>query len=150
MATALVSLLVQVIFSTKNRADLITPEIEPGLYDYLGGIAKNHKSRLLAANGTANHSHLLISLGKTIALSELIAEIKRDSSKWVKEQGRDFRDFYWQEGYGAFSLGQSQVPTVKKYIAEQKVKHQTRTFEHEFIGFLEKYEVEYDERYVWD
>lgn len=150
MATTLVSLLVHVIFSTKNRADIITPEIEPGLYEYMGGIARNHKSRLLAANGTANHSHLLISLGKTIALSELIAEIKRDSSKWAKDRSRGFRDFYWQEGYGAFSIGQSQTSEVKRYIAEQKEKHQARTFEREFIGFLKKYEVEYDERYIWD
>ena len=150
MAQTLVSLLVHVIFSTKNRADLIVTEIEQELFAYIGGIVNNNKSKLLAANGTMNHVHLLISLSKTISLSELVGDIKRDSSTWIKSGGAEFRDFYWQDGYGAFSIGQSQAPAVKNYIARQKQKHEKISFENEFRGFLRKYEIEYDERYVWN
>jgi putative transposase len=149
MAQTLVSLLVHIIFSTKNREEIITPEIEPDLYSFIGGILKNNKSKLLAANGTTDHIHLLVSLGKTISLSELVGDIKRDSSVWMKVQDRNFENFYWQDGYGAFSIGQSQVATVKNYIAKQKVKHRKVNFQTEFRDFLKKYEVVYDEQYVW-
>ncbi|MFZ1702414.1 MAG: IS200/IS605 family transposase [Pyrinomonadaceae bacterium] len=149
MPQSLVKMLVHVVFSTKNRADLIAPEIEGGLFSYISGIIENSGSKLIIANGTANHIHLLISLGKTGNISKLIGDIKRASSVWVKEQG-DFRDFYWQEGYGAFSIGQSQVPAVVKYISAQKEHHANQDFMAEFRGLLKRYEVDYDERYVWD
>src|SRR5205823_4147452 len=145
-----VSLIVHVVFSTKHRANLIDPEIEQELFAYIGGIVKNHESRLLAIGGTPNHVHLLISQSKNIALSVLVAEIKRDSSKWIKTKGAMFRAFGWQDGYGAFSIGESNVPALKQYIARQKEKHQERPFEEEFLAFLKKYGVKYDERYVWD
>jgi len=97
-----------------------------------------------------NHAHLLISQSKKIALSDVIAEVKKSSSKWIKTKGNNYKHFHWQDGYGAFSVGQLQVKDVKKYIAEQKIKHHTRTFENEFRAFLKKYEIEYDERYIWD
>jgi REP element-mobilizing transposase RayT len=150
MPQSLVKMLVHVVFSTKNRANLITPEIEPHLFGYMSGIVDNNSSKLILANGTENHVHLLVSLGKTICVSELIGDIKRDSSKWIKPQGREFRDFHWQEGYGAFSVGQSQVKDVMHYIANQKTKHARTSFEDEFRDFLRKYEIDYDERYVWD
>ena len=125
------------------------PEIEDGLFGYMHGIVENNKSKLILANGTANHVHLLISLGKTMDISELIGDIKRDSSVWIKEQG-DFRNFYWQEGYGAFSIGQSQVPAVVQYIQNQKEHHAKQDYKTEFRDLLKKYQVEYDERYVWD
>ena len=149
MPQSLVKILVHAVFSTKNRADLIVPEIEDGLFGYMHGIVENNKSKLILANGTANHVHLLISLGKTMDISELIGDIKRDSSVWIKGQG-DFPGFYWQEGYGAFSIGQSQVPRVVRYIQNQKEHHAKQDYKTEFRGFLKKYEVEYDERYVWD
>jgi REP element-mobilizing transposase RayT len=150
MPQSLVKMLVHVVFSTKNRANLITPEIEPHLFGYMSGIVDNNSSKLILANGTENHVHLLVSLGKTICVSELIGDIKRDSSKWIKPQGREFRDFHWQEGYGAFSVGQSQVKDVMHYIANQKTKRARTSFEDEFRDFLRKYEIDYDERYVWD
>ena len=94
--------------------------------------------------------HLLVSLGKTISVSELIGDIKRDSSKWIKLQDRSLADFYWQEGYGAFSVGQTQIEEVKNYIASQKEHHAKASFQTEFRYFLKKYEIDYDERYVWD
>ncbi len=147
MPQSLVKILVHVVFSTKNRVDLIYPEIEKELYAYIHGIVENNKSKLIIGNGTANHVHLLISMGKTVYISELVGDIKRGSSVWMKQHEKAF---YWQEGYGAFSIGESQVPRVVKYIAEQKEHHAKKDFKDEFRGLLRKYRVEYDERYVWD
>jgi putative transposase len=147
MPQSLVRILIHVVFSTKNRIDLIPPEIETGLYGYIHGIIENNNSKLILANGTANHIHLLISLGKMIEIGKLIGKIKRGSSVWMKELG--VQKFYWQEGYGAFSIGQSQVEAVTKYIEGQKEHHRQSDFQDEFRSLLQKYQVEYDERYVW-
>jgi putative transposase len=150
MPQSLVKILLHVVFSTKNRAGLLTPGIENDLFAYMSGIVENNKSKLILANGTTNHVHMLISLGKSLSVSELIGDIKRDSSVWIKKQDSQFSEFHWQEGYGAFSTGQSQVDKVMKYIAEQKIHHRQKTFENEMRGFYRKYQVEFDERYVWD
>jgi REP element-mobilizing transposase RayT len=147
MPQSLVKLLVHVVFSTKNRVDLIAPTIEAELFGYIHGIVENNKSKLIIANGTSNHVHLLISLGKTLDISTLVGDIKRDSSVWMKTHRKDF---YWQDGYGAFSIGRSQVDGVVKYIRDQKEHHAGQDFKTEFRALLEKYQVEYDERYVWD
>ena len=149
MAQTLVSLMVNLIFSTKNREPLITPEIEPELFAYVGGILKNHESRLLDAGGTADHVHLLISQSKNIALSSLMKDVKKDSSSWIKTKGRMFRNFHWQDGYGGFSIAESNVPELKKYIASQKEHHRIRSFQEELIQFLNEYGIQYDERYLW-
>ena len=149
MAQTLVSLLVDLVFSTKNRANLITPEIEPDLYKYISGTLNGLQSPCLKIGGTANHLHLLVSLSKNFALAFLLEELKKSSSKWIKRQDRSFASFKWQEGYGAFSIGQSNVATLKRYIDGQKRHHQKRTFKDELRGLLKKYEVEYDERYIW-
>jgi len=142
--------MIHLIFSTKNREPFITPGVESDLYGYMGGILRNHDSRLLAAGGTADHVHLLISQSKNIALSSLLKDLKKDSSSWIKTMGREFRNFHWQDGYGAFSVGQREIPALKKYIANQKEHHRKRTFQEEFIGFLEEYGIAYDERYLWN
>ena len=149
MAQTLVSLLIHVIFSTKNREPLITPEIEPELFAYIGGIVKNHESRLLDAGGTADHVHLLISQSKNIALSSLMKDLKKDSSSWIKSKDRHFRNFHWQDGYGAFSIHQTDISGLNKYIAGQKDHHGKRTFQEELIAFLDEYGMTYDERYLW-
>ncbi len=149
MAQTLVSLYVHIVFSTKNRVDMIQTDIEEELWAYIGGILKNNKSKLLASNGTQNHIHLLISLSKNIALSELVGDIKRDSSKWIKTFSEHYQNFQWQDGYGAFSVGHTQIEDVKIYIANQKIHHAETTFEDELRYFLNKYEVEYDENYIW-
>jgi REP element-mobilizing transposase RayT len=150
MAQTLVSLLVHLVFSTKHRQDFITPEIEPHLYAYLGGIARNHQARLLSAGGTTNHIHLLISQSKNLALSDLLKELKKNSSIWIKTQDAALAGFHWQDGYGAFSIGASQVPAVKAYLARQKEHHQKKTFEEELTELLEKYGIEYRKEYLWD
>jgi len=149
VAQTLVCLRVHVVFSTKDRRPMITPEVEPELYAYLGGTVKNLDSRCLAVGGTSNHVHLLISPSKNIALSHLMEEIKKSSSKWIKTKGAALRTFGWQDGYGAFTIGQSQVEALQRYIAGQKERHKKQTFEEELVMLLKKYRVEYDERYIW-
>lgn len=138
MSQTLTNLLVHVIFSTKNRARLITPAIEPDLFAYIGGILKNNESRLLDAGGTSDHVHLLISQSKNIALSMLLKEVKKSSSAWIKTQSEAFKNFHWQDGYAGFSVGQSEVPNLKRYIASQKEHHRKRGFQEELIQFLEE------------
>jgi putative transposase len=150
MAQTHVSLFIHLIFSTKNRVDLIRPEIEAELFAYIGGILRNADSKLLAANGTANHLHLLLSLNKSVLLPTLVGDIKRSSSKWLKTKGGMLNKFQWQDGYSAFSVGHTQVNDVSKYIAGQKEHHKTKLFEAEMRGFYRKYDIVYDERYVWD
>ena len=149
MAQTLVSLLVHIVFSTKNRANLITPDIEPDLYKYISGTLRKMESPCLKIGGTANHLHLLISQSKNIALAFLLEELKKSSSKWIKQQDASFRVFKWQDGYGAFTIGQSNVATLKRYIELQKTHHRRRSFEDELRDLLKKYRVEYDERYIW-
>lgn len=144
MPQSLVKIIVHIVFSTKNRVDLIASEAEDGLFAYIHGIVENNKSKLITAGGTANHIHLLISLGK-IDISILIGDIKRASSVWMKQHNAKF---YWQDGYGAFSIGESQVPRVVSYIKNQKLHHAKQDFQDEFRGLLRRYRVEYDERYV--
>lgn len=113
-------------------------------------IFRGQKSPSLAINGTTDHVHILFSLARVITIAVLVEEVKTESSKWIKTKGPEFKNFHWQKGYGAFSIGQSQVPAVKRYIARQKEHHRRVTFQEEYRKFLESYGIEYDERYVWD
>lgn len=150
MPQSLSSILVHLVFSTKHREPYISPDIEPELHAYLAAVFRECHSPALTINGTENHVHALFALSRTITVAELVEEIKKRSSKWAKTKGGPQRNFQWQAGYGAFSIGQSNVEALKKYIAEQKEHHRRRTFEDEYKRFLEKYRVSYDERYVWD
>ena len=150
MAQTLVKIYVHIVFSTKSRGELILTEIERELFAYIGGVVRKHQSVLLAANGTSNHIHLLISLSKNIALSDLLRELKKASSYWIKTKDAKFKSFQWQAGFGAFSIGQSQVESVKQYIAKQKEHHKTELFEDEYRKFLQKYEIDFDEDYFLD
>ncbi len=147
MPQSLVKILVHMVWSTKDRVRLISPEIEPRLFGYVGGIISNNKGRLIIAGGDTDHIHVLASVGR-IDISELVGDIKRESSKWIKKNGVD--KFYWQRGYGAFSIGQSQVSKVSGYIRDQKEHHRQPTFQDEFRVLCKKYEIEIDERYCWD
>jgi len=150
MAQTLYSSYMHVVFSTKNRVKLITPEIEDELYAYIGGIVRNYKGALLGAGGTSDHSHLLMSLNKNYLVPELVGDVKRESSSWIKTKSAMLSKFAWQNGYSAFSVGYTQIPAVKKYIANQKEHHKQKLFEDEMRGFYKKYDMEFDERYVWD
>jgi putative transposase len=149
MATTFTSILLHCIFSTKNRAALILPEIETQLHRYIGGIVGNHQCRQLCIGGTANHLHMLVSMSKNVTIVELMEDVKKDSSKWIKTQGPRFADFHWQEGYAALSIGESGVAALRSYIANQPQHHQQTSFEEELLLFLQKYGIPYDERYIW-
>jgi REP element-mobilizing transposase RayT len=150
MSQSLSSVLIHLIFSTKNREPYITPEIELELHPYMAKIFREVKSPSLAINGTSDHIHILFSLGRVITIADLVEEIKTNTSKWIKTKGPEFRNFHWQRGYGAFSIGQSSVAALKRYIHNQKEHHRRVTFQEEYRKFLEAYGIEFDERYVWD
>src|ERR1051326_5018219 len=144
MPQSLSSILIHLIFSTKNREPLLTPEIETELYPYLASIFNAMKSPALIINGTSDHLHTLFSLSRVVTIADIVEEVKTESSKWIKTKGREFRNFHWQSGYGAFSIGQSQARTVKRYIARQKEHHRHVTFQDEYRKFLKAYDIEYD------
>jgi REP element-mobilizing transposase RayT len=147
---SLASILVHLVFSTKNREPFLTPEIETELHPYMATVLRVVDSPSLTMNGTADHVHILLRLGRTRTIAEVVEEVKTSSSKWIKTKGPRFAGFHWQAGYGAFSIGEPGVPALRRYIANQKEHHRVRTFQEEFRAFLAKYRIEYDERYVWD
>ncbi|NNE98043.1 MAG: transposase [Pyrinomonadaceae bacterium] len=148
MAQKLTQIYLHIIFSTKNRFDLIPANLEPELFAYPGGITRNRGSRLIGAGGTANHIHLLISISKNEKLPDLVGTLKRESSEWLKTKRRF--EISGQDGYGAFSVGPTQIGKIKEYIADQKIHHSSKGFEDEFRYFLEKYNMEYEKKYVCD
>jgi putative transposase len=149
MAQTLTRILIHLIFSTKDRAPIITQEVEPELFAYMGGICREHQSPLLAPGGMPDYVHLLVSLSKNMALSDLVQHVKKDSSKWIKTQDAPLRRFSWQDGYAGMSIGQSGVEGTKAYLANQKEHHARKTFKEELVEFLEKYEIEFDEGFLW-
>jgi putative transposase len=150
MPQSLSSILVHLIFSTKNREPFISLAIEPELHPYMATIFREHNSPSLIIDGTSDHLHMLFAVSRTITVADLVEEVKTGSSKWIKTKGREFKNFHWQKGYGAFSVAQSNVEVVKRYIQNQKQHHRRVTFQDEYRQFLKRYQVEFDERYVWD
>jgi len=147
---SLSSILIHLVFSTKHRELFITPAIETELHPYLATIFRALKSPSLCIDGTADHLHVLFSLARVITIADLVEEVKTESSKWMKTKGQEFKNFHWQKGYGAFSIGQSNVASLKRYIRGQKQHHQRVSFQDEYRKFLKAYAIDYDERYVWD
>jgi REP element-mobilizing transposase RayT len=150
MPQSLASVLVHLVFSTKHRQPLIGPDVEGALHAYLATVLREMDSPAIAINGTEDHVHILFRLSRKMALAEVVEEVKKRSSKWIKTKGPAYGEFYWQSGYGAFSIGESGVEGLKRYIAGQKEHHRVKSFQDEFRAFLAKYQIEYDERYVWD
>jgi putative transposase len=150
MSQSLAKIFVHIIFSTKKRQPLILENIMQELHLYMVGIALAHGSHVHEIGGVDDHVHLLISLPRTISLSKLIENIKKGSSKWIKTKGNAFADFAWQNGYGAFSIGQSSYEALRKYIQSQKNHHKKISFQDEYRAFLQKYYILYDEKYIWD
>ena len=138
------------VFSTKGRRPLITRDLREDLHLYIAGIARNHSIDIKAIGGTDNHVHLLLSLPATITVAKAIQLIKGVSSKWAGEKIKAPKLFQWQEGYGAFGVGIAILNKTIDYIHNQEEHHKEKSFEEEFIGFLEKHDKPYDERYVWD
>jgi putative transposase len=148
MPQSLANILIHVIWSTKERHPLISDAVRPDLHGYMAGILKNIESPALIINSMADHVHVLCQLSKNLAACKLVEEVKKSSSKWMKEQG--VPDFTWQNGYGVFSVSQSKADAVRKYIEDQPEHHRKRDFKDEFREFCQRYNVELDERYVWD
>ncbi len=138
------------IFATKTRAPLITEGVQPRLFDYIGGILRSEGCALIAAGGMPDHVHLLVSLDKQVSMSEAMRIVKTNSSRWAHEAFPGLSGFAWQVGYGAFSVSSSHLETVKVYLSRQAEHHRRVTFQEEFIAFLRRHGIEYDERYLWD
>ena len=136
------------VFSTKERRKTIVPEFQVRLWAYMGGIAREHGMKALGIGGTEDHVHLLLSLPATVPIASAMQQIKSASSHWMSEICA-MKDFEWQVGYGAFSIGWSQVDATLAYIARQEEHHRKRNFQAEFVAFLKKHHIEYDPRYVW-
>jgi REP element-mobilizing transposase RayT len=149
VAHSYVSALFHCVFSTKERRKTIPDDLQERLWPYMGGIARENNMRALAIGGVEDHVHLLLSIPSTLNIAKAMQLIKGGSSKWVHDTFPDHKEFEWQEGYGAFSIGISQVDDTKHYIANQREHHRTKTFQEEFLAFLERHGIEYDPRYVW-
>jgi putative transposase len=142
---------VHLVFSTKNRAPFLKDKaFRDRFHKYLQGICFNQDSPVLEIGGVEDHMHILCRLSKNLAIKDLVRELKRDSSSWVKEEQPELAEFHWQNGYGAFSVSPSHIEALKEYIRNQEEHHRQETFQDEFRRLLRKYEIGYDERYVWD
>ncbi len=150
MPQSLVKNYLHITFSTKRRYPFIDDNIKDELFKYLGGICKNLECYPVIVGGYDDHVHILCILSRKIALMNLIEEVKTHSSKWIKTKGKQYRNFYWQGGYGAFSVRYDQLGTVEKYISNQERHHSRRSYKDEYRKYLQNNEIDWDERYIWD
>ena len=149
MANTYTEVHLQFVFAPKYRASLINSSWENDLYKYITGIVQNNNHKMIIINGMPDHVHMLIGLRATQSMAELMQDVKAGSSKWINDNKYCNGRFEWQSGYGAFSYSKSQLPNVIKYIENQKEHHRMQTFLEEYKLFLEKFEVEYDEKYIF-
>jgi len=138
-----------IVFSTKNRVNLVYPDIEDRVWSYIGGIARKHKMTALQVGGIDNHIHALVSSPPSIAPSQIAQWLKGGSSHWIHDEFQDLNKFAWQDGYGVFSVCKSHSSKVIEYIKNQRKHHETQTFEEEYIELLALHEIEYDDRYLF-
>ena len=150
MSQSLVKNLVHLVFSTKHREPMIPKENRDALFAYQAGIFKQWESPALAIGGMEDHVHVLFALSKNHPLKKLVEEVKKGSSKWMKSDGPRLREFSWQAGYAAFSVSQSSVEAVQRYIERQEEHHGKVSFQDELRALFKRHEIEFDERYVWD
>jgi REP element-mobilizing transposase RayT len=150
MPQSLAKILVHLVYSTKHRRPILPPDPFEALHKYARGILKEQKCHMIEMNNVADHVHVLFDLHRTAAIADVVMQLKKGTSRWLKEQSLELRDFDWQDGYGAFSLGVSQRDQGIGYIRNQQQHHRELGFQDEFREFLQRYEVEFDERYVWD
>ena len=150
MPQSLARLHLHLIFSTKNRERLLTDAIRADLHAYMATVLQNFGCPPVLINSVADHVHILFELARTVTVSAAVDEVKKSSSKWIKTQGPEFAGFAWQAGYGAFAVSESNVPAVRQYIGGQAEHHRQKTFQEEYRAFLERHNLAYDERYVWD
>ena len=149
MANTYSQLYIQVVFAVKRRQNLIPDDHKEELYKYITGIVKNNGQKLLAINGMPDHIHILLVIKPSISISDLVRDIKANSSRFINEKRWSNLQFSWQEGFGAFSYGKSQLDNVVKYIQNQERHHKTTTFREEYVEFLKKFDVNFDEKYIF-
>ena len=149
MAQSLSKVLLHIIFSTKNREKLIPESLELELHTYIASICRAHGSEAYRVGGTSNHIHIACLLPRNLLISKLLEEIKKSSSLWIKKKDNELKNFSWQAGYGVFSVSQSHLSMLIKYIENQHKHHEKKSFKDEYLELLEKYNVEYDDQYLW-
>lgn len=150
MPQSLAKVYLHLVFSTKNRVRVITDDDRNGFHAYMGGILKGMDCVPIEINSEPDHVHVLFLMGRTKAISDVVAVIKRGATDWLRARSSGYAGFKWQSGYGVFSVSQSAVETVRNYIRNQREHHRVKTFQEEYRALLEKHGVEYDERYVWE
>ncbi len=150
MPQSLADILLHIVFSTKGRHPWILPEIEQELYRYLGAICQERGCHILEIGGVADHIHLLISFGRSVTVSQLILDMKANSSRWIKTKGVGYKEFSWQRGYGIFSVARSSVNSVVKYISTQKEHHKKMSYKEELLAMLKRAQIKFDEQFLWD
>jgi putative transposase len=150
LAHTFTSLHAHLIFSTSGRRALLTKEVQERLFPYMGGIIREMKGVALIVNGVEDHVHLLAGMPTTVTVADFLRELKANSSSWMKETFATHGDFAWQTGYAAFSVSKSAIEEVRSYIARQEEHHRRMTFQEEYLAFLKRHEIEYDERFVFD
>lgn len=150
MPQSLARLHVHLVFSTKNREHIITDTARSALHAYMATVLQNLGCAPVLINSVEDHVHVLFDLARTVAISQVVEDVKKSSSKWIKTQGPELAAFAWQAGYGAFAVSESNVETVREYIANQREHHRKKSFQEEYRAFLKRHNVSFDERYVWD
>lgn len=149
MANSFTSLHYHIVFSTKNRERLLRPDIEADVWRYLGGICRAHGVTPVQIGGIDDHVHLLLGIPSTLALSDVVKRIKGESSKWLSDEMTGMKAFAWQDGYGAFTVGKSQVPDTVRYIQSQREHHKRTSFEDEYRKFLHIHDIVAEEKYIF-
>ena len=149
MANSYTQIHIQFVFAVKYREAVIDHSWKTELYKYITGIVQNNNHKMIITNGMPDHLHLLVGVRPNQSISDLIRDVKANSSKWINEQKFCKQKFEWQDGYGAFSYGSSQIPKVINYIKNQEEHHKKHTFIEEYLGFLKVFEIDYDERYIF-
>jgi putative transposase len=150
MANTYSQVYLQFIFAVKGRQNLISPAYNDELQKYITGVVQNRKQKMLAINNMPDHIHILVGFGTTMSIGDFMEEVKSISSKFINEKGWMYGKFEWQRGYGVFSYSRSQIDPVIKYILKQQEHHQLRTFKEEYLEVLKKFDVEYDDRYLFE
>ena len=151
MPHSLAKILVHIVFSTKYRYPFLSDkEIRNQMHAYLGGTINNLGCNVIIIGGPADHVHIFCRLSRNYSIAKIVQEIKRESSKWIKTKSFALTKFAWQNGYGVFSVGKSETERLKTYISNQEEHHQKKDFKYEYRVFLKSYEIDYDEKYVWD
>ncbi len=150
MPQSLSKVILHIIFSTKNRQPFLDSDVQPRMHAYLATICRDLGAELVHVGGIADHVHIVTTLPRTLSQAQLVEQIKKTSSKWIKELDARYRTFFWQRGYGAFSVSPSQLEAVLQYVEAQQTHHRTRTFQEEYRDLLRRHGVDFDERYVWD